>query len=180
MRQRNGFSLIEIIFAIIIIGILASVAIPSLNITKNDAIGVTVKKTTMTLLDAITTFYYAKGDLKGDHQQASLSNIIKLDRKWQLVKNSDSTLDMAYLYNGAKQPCLVIEVRDNFEIRVLIADSLSLPNSECSSIREQFGIDNNNKGNFEFDFLNSSPNGAQKKNYIIQITKSLNDNGIKW
>jgi general secretion pathway protein G len=45
--QRSGFTMIELIFVIVILGILASVAIPRLAATRDDATAsTTVKKCT--------------------------------------------------------------------------------------------------------------------------------------
>ena len=63
--MKKGFTMIELIFVIVILGILASVAIPRLAGTREDAEISAGIANLRTLLSDITTFYVAKGNFNG-------------------------------------------------------------------------------------------------------------------
>lgn len=51
--MRNAFSMIELVFVIVIIGIIAAIAIPKLSITRSDAQYVAVQSDIQTILSAL-------------------------------------------------------------------------------------------------------------------------------
>ena len=56
MKQKSAFSLLELIFAIVIIGVIASVAIPKFMDTKADAQAATVKQDITTIVSSIRSY----------------------------------------------------------------------------------------------------------------------------
>ena len=63
--MKKGFTMIELIFVIVILGILASVAIPRLAGTREDAEISTAVATLRTLLNDAASYYAAKGNFNG-------------------------------------------------------------------------------------------------------------------
>ena len=59
--MKKGFTMIELIFVIVILGILASVAIPRLHGTRGDAWITTTAANLRTLVSDINAYYVAKG-----------------------------------------------------------------------------------------------------------------------
>ena len=60
--RRSGFTMIELIFVIVILGILASVAIPKLAATRDDAKMSAAATEVNTAISEITSFYVGTGD----------------------------------------------------------------------------------------------------------------------
>ncbi|PAF42931.1 prepilin-type N-terminal cleavage/methylation domain-containing protein [Helicobacter sp. 11S03491-1] len=53
--MKNAFSMIELVFVIVIIGIIAAIAIPKLSITRSDAQYVAIQSDIQTILSSIQT-----------------------------------------------------------------------------------------------------------------------------
>ena len=60
--MKKGFTMIELIFVIVILGILASVAIPRLAGTRTDAEIATTVANIRTLLSDLNSYYVVKGE----------------------------------------------------------------------------------------------------------------------
>ena len=63
MIHKKAFSLIELIFAIVVISIIASVALPKLMGTRTDAVVSTLKQDITTVITSIQGYYLTKGKI---------------------------------------------------------------------------------------------------------------------
>ncbi|MCI6178682.1 MAG: type II secretion system GspH family protein [Campylobacter sp.] len=73
--MKKGFTMIELIFVIVILGILASVAIPRLAATREDAeISATVANL-RTLVSDVTAYYTAKGEFPTSTKWSEITNV---------------------------------------------------------------------------------------------------------
>ena len=66
--MRKGFTMIELIFVIVILGVLASVAIPRLAATRDDAEVAKAATNLTTAVSDITAYYTAKGKFESNAQ----------------------------------------------------------------------------------------------------------------
>ena len=110
--MKKGFTMIELIFVIVILGILASVAIPRLAGTREDAEITTGIANLRTLLSDITVFYVAKGNFNGTKWR-DVTNVPLKDENGAAITSSLKAIgDQTYLSVNRKN-CLQVGMRDS-------------------------------------------------------------------
>ena len=87
-KMSKGFTMIELIFVIVIIGILASVAIPRLAATRDDAKVATSLSETGMILREVTTYYTANGQFSDT--STNMSNIKEFNLTSGTVQGNDA------------------------------------------------------------------------------------------
>jgi general secretion pathway protein G len=77
-RERAGFTMIELVFVIVVIGILSAIAIPKFAATRDDAIISKARSTVASIRTGLAT-YRQKNILKGDYSAITSidSNILE-------------------------------------------------------------------------------------------------------
>ena len=73
--MKKGFTMIELIFVIVILGILASVAIPRLAATRTDAEIATTVANLRTLLIDLNSYYVVKGKFADGVKWSEITNV---------------------------------------------------------------------------------------------------------
>ena len=98
--MRKGFTMIELIFVIVILGVLASVAIPRLAATRDDAEVAKAATNLTTAVSDITAYYTAKGTFESGAQNdfSKITNALTKDGKLKV--------------KGSKE-CVIIKLPDN-------------------------------------------------------------------
>lgn len=73
--MKKGFTMIELIFVIVILGILAAVAIPRLAATRDDAEVVKLGTNLTTLLGDVGAYYTSQGGFPSGYNVKQMSNV---------------------------------------------------------------------------------------------------------
>ena len=109
--MKKGFTMIELIFVIVILGILASVAIPRLAGTRTDAeISATVANI-RTLISDAAAYYAVKGEFAGAKWRDITNVPIRLGDSRNIVKDQHPANQDVYLAAGGTN-CILVRLRD--------------------------------------------------------------------
>ena len=98
MNNKKAFTLLEMIFAIVVISVIASLAIPKFNATRNDAIVSTLKQDISTITTSIQSYYLVKGKIDKISDAVNLNSAV-----WDI---SDDTV----VYNEQNNECVKMEI----------------------------------------------------------------------
>ena len=143
--KRSGFTMIELVFVIVILGILASVAIPKLAATRDDA---NIVKATAELSNMITdmgAFYTAKGSFETevagslDGNTSKMTNVKLTDNATppvlvEIIK-VDASTSAYYTDVRQGQPCLEIKL-SNEDGNVSIINVPGVTSVFCKGIQK--------------------------------------------
>ena len=127
--MKKAFTMIELIFVIVILGILASVAIPRLAATREDAEISAAVANLRTLVNDISAYYVVKGSFTGV--------------KWKDITNiplgsaDSSATDAAAFLKVANQNCISIQMTEkNGAPHIQFTkDSANPDNTACTQVQ---------------------------------------------
>ena len=109
--MKKGFTMIELIFVIVILGILASVAIPRLAATRTDAAIATTVANLRTILSDAASYYAVKGEF-GTVKWKDITNVpLQLYRDHPITASDVATEHGAHLAADGKN-CISIQLVD--------------------------------------------------------------------
>ena len=163
--MKKGFTMIELIFVIVILGILASVAIPRLASTRTDAeISATVANI-RTLISDAASYYAVKGEFGSTAKWSDITNVSV--RKGDRTPASDSSVaDDVYLTTGDIN-CILVRLRDKGD-----------PGRPVAFIQIAKVLDNVNTGICP-DIINAAPIRAYLDAQVQGVTPEGSDTGIR-
>jgi len=105
--MKKAFSLLELIFAIVVIGIIASFAIPKYLDTKNSAVVSTIKRDISTATTSIQSYYLVNNKID------KISDAVTLNtQNWTIE-------DLKVIYKENDNNCVVLEVKDSDSSKIL-------------------------------------------------------------
>ncbi|RXJ88826.1 prepilin-type cleavage/methylation domain-containing protein [Arcobacter sp. CECT 8983] len=99
--MKKAFSLLELIFAIVVIGIIASFAVPKYIDTRDSALATTIKRDLITVITSIQSYYLINQKIDKISDTVSVN-----DSNW-VIK------DKSMLFNDKKEECLSLELKES-------------------------------------------------------------------
>ena len=110
--RRGGFTMIELIFVIVILGILAAVAIPKLMATRTDAKISQLATNIQTAKNEIASYVTATG--KFEESGADMSNVItEMEAEGSATIGSKTVTFKAETNDGDKEDCITFDWSDD-------------------------------------------------------------------
>lgn len=106
--MKTAFTMIELIFVIVILGVLSAIAIPKLNATRDDAELAKAKTNLTTLLGDIQTYYASKGSIPS--KDFNLQNLTTVSLYHNSKGNPAQSINAAWLGVKNEYECLYVEV----------------------------------------------------------------------
>jgi len=137
--KRAGFTMIELVFVIVILGILASVAIPKLVATRDDAEVTAGVQRVSSLITDIGGYYTGHG-IFAEVEKMTNETLLKNSKTDNLFDKFDGNLTnkTAYFGNTARtKACLKIEIDDNNG--TLLVTPISDGSAYCDALISQLG-----------------------------------------
>jgi len=122
--MKKGFSLLELVFAIVVIGIIASFAVPKYMDTRDSALASTIKRDVVTATSSIQSYYLVNRKLDKISEAITLNGI-----NWTIE-------DKKMTFKDGTTDCVNLEVKDK-EIKVTIASDAG---DVCDAL-EKLGIE---------------------------------------
>ena len=125
--MRKGFTMIELIFVIVILGILAAVAIPRLNATRDDAEISKGASNLATLMSDLSGYYTSKGSFDVPAAAGGAAAV-----KWKDVTNvamastaagadiGDVVVTTAAFLKVKDKGCVSLQVKDGSKVEVKV------------------------------------------------------------
>ena len=127
-KSRYAFTMLELIFVIIIVGILATISIPKLSATRDDAKISKLSYNIQTVKTEIATSIFAKGKVpKTKEEVKSASNtVIELESRGNLIFDTSDTNKIGIIFinrdSPSKERCkkMILDYNDSSNVELAI------------------------------------------------------------
>ena len=141
--MKKGFTMIELIFVIVILGILASVAIPRLAATREDAEISAAAANLRTLVSDINSYYVVKGEFTTGTNGTKWKDITNVPLKTHNNINNLAVGQPGYIEIGGKR-CIEVQIDNrigNFPARITFTKNPTNKNKGvCAKVLESVPV----------------------------------------
>lgn len=117
--MRNAFSLLELIFAIVLIGIISAFAIPKYLNSKDNALATTIKRDVITTVSSIQSYYLLNQDIEkiedaviinaSNWEKENLKISFKSCVELEVIKNDESSFIDLRVSNSNTKVCEILK-----------------------------------------------------------------------
>jgi len=138
MDVKAAFTMVELIFVIVILGILVAVAMPRLSATRDDAEISTMSQAVSIAASEIAAYAVANGNIPNDLTVASNTFLI-LERQGKVVLSPKK----AMIKIGKITDCIIVEINTTVNEEILYVNFGSNQNDAlCKPLQMKFSIEN--------------------------------------
>lgn len=159
--MKKGFTMIELIFVIVILGILAAVAIPRMNATRDDAEAVKAATNLNVAMSDISTYYISQGQFTDMNK---MTGVLKDDKGGVIANGLEGHLIVK------NQDCFkvtAVETAGDVPAHIVIEKGTST-NAICATSAAQPGIKSLLTSSFSYSTVDTANNNTP-------ITKTMGD-----
>jgi prepilin-type N-terminal cleavage/methylation domain-containing protein len=132
LMKRAGFTMIELIFVIVILGILAAVAIPKLAATRDDAQIAKLAANAATVVNDFGSNYTARGDWNASTKWGDITNVPLETTVGALDSNTTAVTAIIYLNDGTTN---CVSFKGTTDGNLTVADGSA--STVCTAVQER-------------------------------------------
>lgn len=112
MKQTKAFTMIELIFVIVILGILAAVAIPRLAATRTDAIVTKKLQNLAVFITDVSSYYTSYGQYSAISNMTQVKDFSSTDLAQDPSKATSTIINFQTPLNQTTENCVQLEFKD--------------------------------------------------------------------